>query len=61
MLGVYCTDKACQDHVDGSGVQSGCDEDQDGLDNEAAYAFGVVVRPDPSDVAYDLDFLRANC
>lgn len=37
------TYNACQDHVNGRSEESGCDQDQNGLDDEAAYAFGIVM------------------
>lgn len=60
MLALECSDKSAKDHVNRGGVEGRCDEDEDGLDDEAAERELVVVTPYSSSVANSLDWELMN-
>ena len=55
MLGVHGAYQATEYHVYGGGVQRGCNEDKNRLDNETADGHWIVVGPDPSRIPNDFD------
>lgn len=55
VLGLDCSDKATEYHIDRGGVKGWSNENEDGLDDEAAEGVLVVVTPYSSGVADGLD------
>lgn len=60
MLALDCSYKSAEDHVNRGGVEGRCDEDKDGLDDEATERELVVVTPYSSGVADGLDWELVN-
>lgn len=56
MFSAECSNQTAEDHVNGGGVEGGGDEDEDGLNDEAADGILVIVRPYSTAVTDSLDW-----